>query len=137
MEIQTFFLAEEITRTELNRHNVRHAAFAFLECTPQTAFPVRLTFPSLMLLRRESSFGETPVSLRFVLVDEDGRQAGQPRGQVVKSVFPDGHRFFSLMGNIDFEFPAPGRYRLDITVDEELAGNVFTYNIDLLPRKDA
>ena len=46
-------------------------------------------------------------------------------------VFPPGPRFYAIMGRIDFEFPRPGSYRLDITVDEELAGNVYSYNIDL------
>ena len=54
---------------------------------------------------------------------------------LVNGVFPAGPRYFSLMGNIDFEFPRPGSYRLDITVDEEFAGNVFSYNIDLWMRK--
>ena len=38
-------------------------------------------------------------------------------------------------GQIEFEFPRPGNYRLDITVDEEFARNVFSYNIDLWLRK--
>jgi hypothetical protein len=39
------------------------------------------------------------------------------------------------MGKFDFEFPRPGSYRLDITVDQDFAGNVFSYNIDLWLRR--
>ncbi len=39
------------------------------------------------------------------------------------------------MGRIDFEFPRPGSYRRDITVDEGLAGSVFSYDIDLCLRQ--
>ncbi|HEV3257949.1 MAG TPA: hypothetical protein VG013_13770 [Gemmataceae bacterium] len=136
MEIQTFFLAEQITRVTGNRHDVRHAAIAFLECTPETPFPVRFTLPALVLLRREATFGDAPLSLRFDLVDEDGRPAGQPRRVLAEGVFPDGYRFFSLMAQIAFEFPKPGSYRLDVTVDQEFAGNVYSYNIDIVRRKE-
>jgi hypothetical protein len=131
MEIQTFFLAEKITRLADNRHDVQRAAIAFLECTPETPFPVRMTLPGLILLRREGTGGEAPFTLRLDLVDEDGRPTGQPRRGLVNGVFPTGPRYFALVGQIGFEFPKPGNYRLDITVDEELAGNVFSYNIDL------
>jgi hypothetical protein len=136
MEIQTFFLAEQITHHENNRHDVRRAALVFFECTPETSFPVRFTFPGLILLRRENTGDEIPFTLRLDLVDEDGRPVGLPRRGLIQGVFPAGPRFFALTGDIDFEFPKPGSYRLDITVDEELAGNVFCYNIDLWMRND-
>lgn len=135
MEIQTFLLAEQITRHADNRHDVQRAAVAFFECTPQTPFPVRFTLPGLILLRREGTGDETPFTLRVDLVDEDGKPAGKPRRGLITGVFPAGPRFCALMGQIDFEFPRPGNYRLDITVDEELAGNVFSYNIDLWMRQ--
>jgi hypothetical protein len=135
MEIQTFFLAEQITRHADNSHDVRRAAVAFFECTPQTPFPVRFTMAGLFLLRREGTQGETEFSLRLDLVDEDGRLAGKPHRGRVTGVFPAGFRFFTLTGLIDLEFPRPGSYSLDITVDEEFAGNVFSYNIDLWMHK--
>lgn len=137
MEIQTFFLAEKITRLPDNRHDVQRAAIAFLECTPPTPLPVRFTLPGLILLRREGTGDAVPFTLRLDLVDEDGRPAGLPRRARIEGVFPAGPRFFALMGLIDFEFPRPGSYRLDLTVDEELAGNVFSYNIDLWLRQGA
>jgi hypothetical protein len=131
MEIQTFFLAESITRHPDNRHDVQRAAIAFFECTPQTPFPVRFTLPGLILLRREGTAGETPFTLALNLVDEDGRPIGLPRRGRIEGVFPPGPRFFALMGKIDFEFPKPGSYRLDLTLDDDFAGSMFSYNIDL------
>ena len=93
------------------------------------------SLPGLILLRREGTGGETPFTLRLDLVDEDGMPAGKPHRGLVTGVFPAGPRFFALMGKFDFEFPRPGSYRLDITVDEEFAGNVFSYNIDLWLRQ--
>jgi hypothetical protein len=135
MEIQTFFLAEQITRHADNRHDVQRAAVAYFECTPQTPFPVRFTLPGLILLRREGRSAQTPFTLRLDLVDEDGKPAGQPRHGLIDGTFPAGPRFFLLMGKIDLEFPRPGSYRLDITVDQELAGNVFSYDLDIWIRE--
>jgi hypothetical protein len=135
MEIQTFFLAEQITHTPPNRHDVQSAAIACMECTPETAFPLRFTLPALMVLRRESRFGDVPIRLRFSLVDEDGKPIGQPCRMVMETVFPDGYRFFKLMAKIDFEFPVPGSYRLDITIDDEPSGNVYSYALDIVRRE--
>jgi hypothetical protein len=90
MEIQTFFLAERVTRLADNRHDVRRASVAFFECLPQTPFPVRFTLPGLVLLWRENPRGAAPFSLRFDLVDEDGQPAGKPCRAVVRDVFPPG-----------------------------------------------
>ena len=132
MEIQTFFLAEKITRLPDNRHDVQRAGIVFLECPPGTPFPQRFTFPGFILLRREGIGDEVPFTLRLDLVDEDGRAAGLPRCGRIDGVFPAGPRFYALMGNIDFEFHKPGSYRLDITVDAEFSGKLFSYNIDML-----
>lgn len=136
MEIQTFFLAEQITRHGDNRHDVQRAAVAYFECAPHVQFPVSFTLPGLILLRREGTGSETPFTLRLDLVDEDGKPAGKPCRGLVTGVFPAGPRFYTLMGKIDLEFPRLGSYRLDITVDEEFAGNVFSYDIDLWMRKE-
>src|SRR5262245_58631511 len=102
MEVQTFFLAEEITRLADNRHDVRRAAIAYLECTPQSPFPQRFTLVGLILLRRESTGGEAPFTLRFDLVDEDGRPTGLPRRHLLQAIFPAGPRFYILAGQIEF-----------------------------------
>lgn len=134
MEIQTFFLAEQITQVHGNRHDVRHAAAAYFEVPPDTPFPVRFTIPSLVQLRRESTFGDAPFRLRFDLVDEDGQLVGRPRHFLVNGLFPEGPRFFSIVAMIDLEFPNPGRYRLDVALDEELTEDLFSYNIDIVLR---
>jgi hypothetical protein len=90
--------------------------------------------PALLLLRRESSIGDTPFRLRFNLVDEDGHSAGLPHNWLTEGVFPEGKWIYRLLANITFEFPAPGNYRLDITPDEGLAGEVYHYNITITER---
>jgi hypothetical protein len=136
MEIQTFFLAERITRVGRNRHDVQHAAISLMECTAETPFPCQFTLPALMVLRRESRTGNTPFTLRLDLVDEDGKLAGKPRRMLVKGAFPDGYWFFTLMAKIELEFPRPGTYRLDITPDEGLAGSIYHYAIDIVRRPE-
>jgi hypothetical protein len=132
MEIQTFFLAENITRTG-NRHDVRQAAVSRIDCTAEAQFPTRFTLPAMIVLRRENTSGDDPIRLRFDLVNEDGRLAGLPRGLLAEGVFPDGNRFFYLVAKIPFEFPKPGRYRLDITSDDELEESFYHYAIDVMP----
>lgn len=137
MEIQTFFLAESIERqADGRRHDVKRAVLTSMSCTDEVKFPCRFTLPGLVVLRRESSSGDAPSSLRFDLIDEDGRPAGLPRRMLAKGVFPAGNRFMYLMVKIDFEFPRPGFYRLDITPDEGQTGAVYHYAIDLV-RKEA
>jgi hypothetical protein len=135
MEIQIVFLAERIRRPADSRHDVQRAGVAFFKCWPHTPFPVCFTLPGLVLLRRENPGGAAPFPLRFDLIDQDGRPAGEPRRALVQDVFPPGPRFFTLMGEIELEFPAPGRYRLDISVDAGLACSVYPYDLDILPRQ--
>jgi len=135
MEIQTFFLAERIDARPNHCFDVRRAGLSRMECAPWMEFPARFALPALLVLRRESTEGDEPFSLRFDLVDADGRPAGAPRRLLVKGVFPDGYRFFYLPMNLDFEFHGPGSYRLDVTPDEGLAGAPCQYAIDLVPRQ--
>jgi hypothetical protein len=135
MQIQTFFLAEQITRLSPGRWDVRRAAVCIMECSADTRFPYQLTLPALAVLRRENTDGELPVQLCFELVDEDGRPAGLPRRWLTQSVFADRNRFLYVTGNITFEFPGQGRYRLDITTDDELDESVYHYAIDMIPRE--
>ncbi len=139
MEIQTFLLAETITRHPDNRHDVIRAAIAYFEVPRETPFPVTFSLPALILLRRETTGGESPFTLRFDLVDEDCRPIGRPHGHA-PGMFPPGPRYYSLTTVLEFEFPRPGNYRLDVTVDQGFAAHVFSYNIDLwlkeTPRTD-
>lgn len=135
MEIQTFFLAEQITRISVGHHDVRQAGVSVMSCTPEVQFPTTFTLPALIVLRRENIRGEAPVHLRFDLVDEDGKSAGRPRRWPIQSIFADGSRLHYIMAKIAFEFPKPGFYRLDITSDE-LDGISYSYSIDVVPREE-
>ena len=50
MEIQTFFLAEQVSRLADDRDDVRRAALSHLVCSPGAVFPYRFKAASLMLL---------------------------------------------------------------------------------------
>lgn len=132
MEIQTFFLAEEITRISAGRHDVRRAVVSVMQCTPDTPLPIRFTLPALLVLRRENTSGEALVRLRFDLVDEDGKPTGLPRRWEAKAAFADENRLLYIMAKLAFEFPRPGRYRLDITNADAPDGSVYQYAIDVV-----
>ncbi len=132
MEIQSFFLAEQITQITPGRYDVRRAVVSLMACGPETCFPYRLALPLLAVLRREQTAGELTVSLWFDLVDEDGRSAGLPRRCQTRVTFLDRRRFLYVVGNLDFEFPGPGRYRLDVS-SEDLDGGVYHYALDMMP----
>jgi len=136
MQIQTFLLATKVTRLPGNRYDAESAGLHSLAFPPESSFPVRFTLPALMVLRRETASEGAPFSLLFDLVDEDGRSIGQPRRLRAQGVFPAGPRFFYFPTQITFEFPSPGSYRLDITTDEGLTGDVYSYGIEITqPRK--
>jgi len=87
--------------------------------------------PYYVLLRREQRMSDTRFSIRFNLVNEDGKKIGQPYNFVAAGVFPNGFRFMSLEGTIEFEFPKIGDYRLDITSDENIFPTKYHYNIEV------
>jgi hypothetical protein len=136
MEIQSFILCKEIkesgTGTLLDgRWLGIHQLFPV-----DSGYPLHGTLPFFMLLRRDHRAYEENFSLRFDLVDQDGRPAGQPAGFKHTSVFPAGERFFHFCGDISFIIPAPGDYRLDITADEEGSPFVYAYNIEATQEED-
>ena len=130
MEIQSFLLAERVFKRG-QWHDLRGAGIANFDCTPATEFPARHSLAAFILLCRESCDGEAPWTLCFTLVDEDGEPAGQPNHLVFQASFPAGKWTYRLDTTLHFEFPGPGRYRLDITPDEGLAGDVYHYNISV------
>jgi hypothetical protein len=135
MELQTFLLATKVTRVSDSRYDVEQAALHHLEFPPESSFPVRFSLPALIVLRREIAAAETPFSLLFDIVDEDGRSVGEPHRLRAQGVFPPGPRFFSWPTLIAFVFPRPGRYRLDITADRGLTGAVYSYDIEITQRE--
>jgi hypothetical protein len=86
-----------------------------------------------MLVRRASPTADDRITLRFNLIDEDGRSAGEPSAVRATGRFPPGDRTLLLAGQIRFSFPAPGDYRLDVTADEETSATLFAYDIEVGP----
>jgi hypothetical protein len=84
-----------------------------------------------MLVRRASETTDDRIALRFNLIDEDGRAAGQPADAHAAGKFAAGERTLLLAGRILFQFPAPGDYRLDITADQDGSATLFTYDIEI------
>jgi hypothetical protein len=116
----------------------RHGPGSFTAVTPCVSqfapaggFPLEVRLPYLLLVRRSSSTGDDEVRLRFNLIDEDGRDAGQPSQVRVAGTFPPGQRVLLLAGQILFSFPRPGDYRLDITAGEETSASLFAYDIEI------
>lgn len=123
MQVQTFLLAKNVTMTG-GRFDIADAGIASFTATSECEFPTRFTFPAFIMLSRESKEGEVPFTLRLNLVDEDGRSVGKPHQMLVGGSFPNGVWQAKLMAKIDFEFPKIGHYRLDLTADEGLTGEV-------------
>lgn len=90
--------------------------------------------PYFMLLRRANRDGEEKFMLRFNLVDLDGRSCGSPQNISASGAFPSGFKFMTLVGRIQFSFPAMGDYRLDITADEHELPSTYHYDIEITPK---
>jgi hypothetical protein len=133
MQVQTFLLARKVTMSG-HDFDIAGAGVSSFDANSECVFPTRFTFPAFIMLGRESDVGDVPFTLRLNLVDEDGRNAGQPRQMLVKGMFPNGVSQAKLMAKIDFEFPKIGKYRLDLTADEGLTGEVYHYDIRILER---
>ena len=126
--IQTFFLAEKITRTASGGYDVQQAGLVLLNLV---SFGEPVMMPGLIVLGREDASSEVPISLRLDLWGDDGRRAGQPDGARVNGTFLAGHHFFTLLANIGFVFPKPGHYRFDITMENAPEESVYHYAIHL------
>jgi hypothetical protein len=98
---------------------------------PDGAFPLDVRLPYLMLVRRASGAVDDRIALKFNLIDEDGRNAGQPSNVRATGRFASGDRTLLLAGQILFSFPGPGDYRLDITADEEGSASLCSYDIEI------
>lgn len=127
MEIQTFFLAMQLQKQGPGDFTaVTPCVSSFTP--PDGVFPFNVRLPYLLLLRRPSVEAGDEITLRFNLIDEDGRQVGSPSNVEAAGRFPGGHRNLLLAGQIAFTFPAAGDYRLDITADgDQLHG----YNLEI------
>src|SRR5262245_22085577 len=74
--------------------------------------PVRAARPGPAQAGERPRRGADPAAVR---PRGRGRPAGLPRRLTGRWAFPPGSRYCYAMLHIDFEFPRPGRYRLDIT----------------------
>lgn len=97
---------------------------------PGNRYPLKFPMPFFILLRREHRDYDEQCSLRFDLVDADGRAIGKPVGDKASLVFQKREKFMHFSWTVTFEIPAPGDYRLDITADEEGRPFVYSYNIE-------
>jgi hypothetical protein len=135
MQVQIFLLARKVTMSGHN-FDILGTGVSSFDATSECVFPTRFTFPAFIMLSRESEVGDAPFTLRLNLVDEDGRSAGKPQQMLVKGMFPNGVWQAKLMAKIDFEFPKIGNYRLDLTADEGLTGDVYHSDMRILERPD-
>jgi hypothetical protein len=131
MEIQTFLLCKSVHKTSdgdtyVADHLGLHSFYPL-----DGIFPLQFSMSYYMLLRRIQRQGDENITLRFDLVDFDGRNIGQPKNVSAAGIIPNGHRFMTLTGHIHFEFPFPGEYSLDITADEHKLPSVYRYSIDV------
>ncbi len=134
MIIQGFQFVEQVTRRPGNLYDARSSYLSSFVVGPPMQFPARFSLQSLGLLRRESNSGSAPFSLRFNLVDEDGKPTGFPRQTLFEAEFEDGLHIYYLVLKVELEFPAPGKYRLDIVADDGVLEDVFRYPIDIAVR---
>jgi hypothetical protein len=132
LEIQSFFLALEVQNHGPGSYTAVTACVSQFS-PPDGVFPLSVRLPYLMLLHRPSADAGETFTLRFNLIDEDGRPVGSPANVQARGTFPAGSKCLLLAGQILFTFPAPGEYRLDITADEEGAGHLYSYNLEIGP----
>lgn len=132
MEIQTFYLAMEIQENAPGNYTTMTSCVSHFS-PGDGRFPCQVRLPYLMLLRRARKDLAETVTLRFNLINQDGRSVGKPSNAQASGRFPAGHKFLALSGHILFAFPAPGDYRLDITANEETSSHLYSYDLEIGP----
>ena len=129
MEIQTFFLAKSISKAgSANEYDSSTVGLHHFYPT-NNQYPLGCKLPFYMLVRRELSDKDDSITLKFNLIDADGKNTGKPQNLKVAGKFPSGHKFMTVVGTVDFQFDDGGEYRLDITADEEKLPSIFHYNL--------
>ena len=137
MEVQSFILCKQISQSGtgdmLNGQWIGLRTFF-----PEKGhlYPLQFTMPYYMLVRRQRTNTAEQFSLRVDLVDNDGKSAGRPQNFKAAGTFPQGEMFLHFYGSVEFEIPAPGDYRLDITADEEGRPFLYSYNIEATKNAD-
>lgn len=130
MEIQTFLIAKEIQPIGNGAYNAQliglHNFFPI-----NNQYPFEFTVPFYLLMRRENDKQEEVVTLRFNLLNSDGRYAGEPKDLYAEGIFPKNHNFMPVAGTIKFVVPAAGDYRLDIVADENKMDSLYSYNLEI------
>jgi hypothetical protein len=105
MEIQSFILCKEINPSGTGDMLDGRWLGIWNFFPVKEKYPVHGNIPFYILLRRDHRAYDEQCSLRFDLVDADGKPVGQPNGVKVSGVFPAGARFFHLSGYIPLLIP--------------------------------
>ena len=131
MRIQGFLFARHFERRPDNNYDAQDLSLItpFLDGPPQQ-FPARVSRQGLVSLWRENTSGSAPARLRFQLVDPTGQPTTYPCPAPFEAEFQDGQWSCHLLVRLDFAFPAPGRYRLDIIPEGDTPDDVFHCWID-------
>jgi hypothetical protein len=132
MPIKGFLFARHLERRPDNNYDVLNISLStpFLDGPPQE-FPARVTRECLVHLRRDGNVGNSSVRLRFQLADATGQPTAHPCPAVHEAQFEDGQWTCHVPVKLDFEFPAPGLYHLDIIPEGGNPEEVYRCPIDL------
>jgi len=123
MEIQSFILCAGITPTAGGRIKMFDGQVMGIRSffpNPGINYPLRHPMPFFILLRREHKDYDEQCSLRFDLVDQDGKHIVPPLSGVVTIAMPDGQatetmNFVVNMQGLKIE--KPGTLSIDLAVD--------------------
>jgi hypothetical protein len=134
MEIQCFMLCAALSKVGAEAVYDAHMIGMHSFFSRDGTFPLQFDTPYFMLLRRDTRELEQQFSLRFDLVDQDGRCVGEPNNARHNGVLPAGHRFYVLSGMMRLVFPGIGDFRIDVTADEDGLLSVFPYAVEVTER---
>jgi hypothetical protein len=131
MEIQTFVFCSAVRELREGKGFNGELLGVHSFFSKDGTFPLAVGVPYFMLLRRETRGPDEVVTLRFSLVDMDGKQVGEPKDFEAEEVFTGGHMFMTRYGHVRLVLPGVGDYRLDITADEGKLPFVYHYNLEV------
>jgi len=128
IEIQTFFLADEITpHGDQCNYHARFAGIHTVNVSDEhTPFEFRPHY--MLVLRRQTVDSEETAIVRTRLTDSDGQELTKLQPETFERTFPRGNKFAVTTGHFVFPLPGGGDYFLEISLPNVPMSIPFTYH---------
>ena len=130
MEIQTFFLADEIIQADQNNFNGNLVGIHTFNIS-EVEFPIEIAPYIFLQLRRGSAEEELEIRYKIRVIDEDGNPVKALSANDFITPWPKGNKFKTIFGPLNMNIPHVGDYFLEVLLPDSAVEISRTYHFDV------